>query len=307
MRTMVHASLSPRLRLQMAFGLCACLVLAQGLRAQTAAAPLHLPQVRATIQLNEETATAAREHFAQPSADNPIPDSLQLLLLRSLPGNFLSACTAMVKSWGTEAAGTETWHVGLLSRQGQRAWLFIRCSSSADDMADYSDEGLGLLHVDSGKLELVPLGGNAANDSTLYHVSFAEKLSLGPLEGEAFRVTARGNNPCCAGTDTHSAERLVVFVDSPQGVEEALSIVTDQTDTNHSDDPEEDSETFYKADVQFEHDAGGQVTGLTAKFQKTKNRITYQNGPAERKRVSEDTGTLRYRWNAKSLKFEETK
>ena len=288
-------------------GVAICLFFVVGLEAGPAEVQFHLPQVRTTIRLNDEAAKSAREYFSTPSADKRIPDALQLGLLQSLPADFLRACTSMVKSWGSEAAGTETWHVGVLSQQGQRAWLSFRCASAAGNLGDYSDERLGLLRLDTGKLELIPLGGNAANDSTLYHVGFAEDLPLGQLEVQVFRVTSTSDNPCCGGTDTHSEERLVGFVDSPGGIVQSLSVVTERTDTSHSDDPQEDAETFYNADVQFERNPSGQVTGVTATFRETKNRITYENGPPERQQVSTKSGTLRYRWDPQTLKFDEVK
>jgi hypothetical protein len=124
--------------------------------------------------------------------------------------------------------------------------------------------------------------------------------------GFSFRLIV-GNNPCCDGPEYRSQERLVIFVETPHGVLESLSVLTGRDDSSHSDDPEIDTETTYQSDDTFEHDAKNLVTGASATLRERVVETTWEANKANSHTVSEHSGTLRYQWNPSTFKFEKAR
>jgi len=272
-----------------------------------AGARLNLPQSKQVVILREDAAGAAHAYFVPSVVRSELSPSLAQLLVNSLPADFRRACADIVGSWGSEAAGTEAWRTRLLSNVSNQVWLAFRCASPRPDLSQYFDERLAVLRLGPARLEFLPLGQDLENDSTLYHLEFAELLTLQGGEAHAFRVASSNDNPCCGGPESTSEERLVVFIDTPQGVSEALSVVTRRNDYSHSDDEEGDSEAVYKAEVNFERDSQGGVNGATAAFHEEVRQITWQAGVSQPQLKSQRSGTLRYRWDPASFHFEEVK
>jgi hypothetical protein len=284
------------------------LALAGGLAARPASARLNLPQVRQLIKVSEQAATVARDYFFDVQAPSELPASLQDPVLNGLPESFRSACGGLMESWAGETArGTNYWRVRSLDRQGTRVWLAFRCGSRLQNLGQYYDERLALLRLDAATLELLPLGPDAENDSDLYHIEFARHLALEGAKGFCFRVTTDDDNPCCAGPESRSQQRLIVFADTPHGIIESLSVVTARDDSSHSDDPDIDSETTYRADVKFERDANNLVTAATATFHQKVKDISWESAKAKRHTVSEGSGALRFRWNPRTSTFQEAR
>jgi len=232
--------------------------------------------------------------------------SARQVLLNNLPADWRGACGEIVDSWGTELTGTDQWCVRILYRQLTQVWLAFRCGSHRHDLAQSYDERLGLLRLDGATLELLPLGPEAENDSDLYQLEFAEHLALEGAEGFAFRVTT-GDNPCCDGPESRSQQRLAVFTQTLRGLTESLSVVTRRDDSSHSDNPDVDSETTYRAEVKFDRDTRNLVTAATSIFREEVKDITWESGTPEPHTVSQRSGTLRYRWNPTTFSFEEVK
>jgi hypothetical protein len=232
---------------------------------------------------------------------------LQADLLRALPQDFRAACPSLIESWGDIARGTDEWRVRVLVRQADQVWLSFRCASRAPEYEKDYDERLALLRLASGKLEFVPFGSDAENDSTLYHVEFSELLPLEGAQGVALKVTEAAGNPCCDGPESRSGETWRVFADSPHGVAELLSVTMARDDSSHNDDPEVDSETTYLAQLTLDRDAKNRGREVAATFREEVKDITYEGEKTNARTVSQRSGTLRYRWLPDSLHFEEIK
>jgi hypothetical protein len=228
-------------------------------------------------------------------------------ILRPLPQDFRAACPSLIESWGDIARGTDEWRVRVLVRQADQVWLSFRCASRALEYEKDYDERLALLRLATGKLEFVPFGSDAENDSTLYHVEFSELLPLEGAQGVALKVTEPAGNPCCDGPESRSGETWRVFADSPHGVTELLSVTTARDDSSHSDDPDVDSETTYRAQITLDRDAQNRGREVVATFREEVKDITYEGEKADPHTVSQRSGTLRYRWIPASLHFEEIK
>ncbi len=272
----------------------------------TAEARLNLPQVRQVIQLGDDAKAAAQDYFSRqlPHDGAELPASLQASLLRSLPENLASTCGILLEEWaGERGQSSSFWRVRLLHHQSHRVWLALRCGSRLQDMARYYDERLALLHLNTSSLELLPLGPDTEDDEGVYSLQFSKRLVLKNAEGFSFHVGI-GNNPCCDGPESRSQERLIVFADTAHGTFESLSVITARDDSSHSDDPEIDTETTYRADVNFEHDSNSFVTAASAAFHETVKDITWESGKARAHTASERSGTLRFRWNPTIFKFE---
>ena len=227
--------------------------------------------------------------------------------MRALPQDFRAACPSLIESWGDIARGTDEWRVRVLVHQADQVWLSFRCGSRAPEYEKDYDERPALLRLATGKLEFPPLGSDAENDSTLYHVEFSEFLSLEGAQGVALRVTEPAGNPCCDGPESRSGETWRVFADSPHGVLYLLSVTTARDDSSHSDDPEVDSETTYRAQITLDRDAQNRAREVAASFHEEVKDITYEGEKANPHTVSQRSGTLRYRWIPASLHFEEAK
>ncbi len=213
----------------------------------------------------------------------------------------------MIEHWGEIANGTAEWRVRVLVRQADQVWLAFRCSSRASEYLNDFDERPALLRLETGKLEFFPLGSDAENDSTLYHLEFFELLPLEGAQGVAFKVAEPAGNPCCDGPESRSGESWRVFADTPHGIAELLSVATARDDSSHSDDPEVDSETTYRAQITLDRDAQKLVREAAATFHEEEKDITWDGTKAIPHTVSERSGTLRYRWNPRSFKFQEIK
>jgi len=273
-----------------------------------AQARLNLPQSKQVVTLSGEIVRTIRANLGPSTAtavELPVP--IQEDLLSALPQDFRGACSAMIEHWGEIAKGTAEWRVRILLKQDDQLWLAFRCGSRAPDYEKDFDERPALLRLETGKLEFCPLGSDADNDSTLYHIEFSEVLPLESTQGVAFKVTEPAGNPCCDGPESRSGERWRVFADSPHGVAELLSVTTARDDSSHSDDPEVDSETTYRAQITLDRDAQKLVREVAATFCEEVKDITWEGAKANPHTVSERSGTLRYRWDPASLLFEEIK
>ena len=278
------------------------------LAAPLAEARLNLLQSKQVVTLPGNLVGSIRASL-EPSPIGPAAFAapIQADLLRALPQDFLAACPSLIESWGDIARGTDEWRVRVLVRQADQAWLSFRCGSRAPEYEKDYDERPALLRLATGKLEILPLGSDAENDSTLYHVEFSELLSLEGAQGVALRVTEPAANPCCDGPESRSGETWRVFADSPHGVLELLSVTTARDDSSHSDDPEGDSETTYRAQITLDRDAQNRGREVAASFHEEVKDITYEGEKANLHTVSQRSGTLRYRWIPASLHFEEIK
>ena len=214
-----------------------------------------------------------------------------------------------MEAWtGDRGRDSSIWSVRLLDRQGDRIWLAFHCGSSLkdEDMARYNDERLALLRLESGTIELLPPGPRDEENEGVLHYEFANQITLKKATGFCFRLTV-GNNPCCDGPEYRSQERLVVFVGTPNGVMQALSVLTGRKDSSHSDDPDVDSETTYHADITFERDTNNLVTAARAVFHEKVVEITWEADKANPHTVSEHSGTLRFQWDPSSFQFEKAR
>ena len=245
----------------------------------------------------------------EPSSTGPVAFAapIQADLLRALPQDFRAACPSLIESWGDIARGTDEWRVRVLVRQDDQLWLAFRCASRAREYEKDYDERPALLRLATGELEFLPLGSDAENDSTLYHIEFSEFLPLEGAQGVALKVTEPAENPGSDGPESRSGETWRVFADLPHGVAELLSVTTARDDSSHADDPEVDSETTYRAQITLDHDAQNRGKEVAVTFRKEVKDITYEGEKANPHTVSQRSGTLRYRWIPASLHFEEIK
>ena len=278
------------------------------LTALPAQAQLGLPQSKQVVTLSGNLLRTIRPHLGPSIATaGELPAPIQVDLVNALPQDFRGACSAMIEHWGTIANGTAEWRVRVLVQQADQAWLAFRCGSRAPEYVDDYDERPAVLRLAAGKLEFFALGADAVNDSTLYHLQLAELVPLEGAQGVPFKVTEPAGNPCCDGPESRSGARWMVFAETPRGVAELLSVVTARDDASHSDDPEIDSETTYRAELKFERDSSQRITAVTATFREEVKDITWDGAKAKPQIVSQRSGTLRYRWNPISLLFEERK
>ena len=250
--------------------------------------------IRASLESSLELSSTGPVAFAAP---------IEAELLRALPQDFRAACTSMIESWGGIAKGTDEWRVRILVRQDDQLWLAFRCASRALEYEKDYDERPALLRLTTGKLEFLPLGPDAENDSTLYHIEFSELLPLEGAQGVAFKVTEPGETPCCDGPESRSGETWRVFADLPQGAAELLSVTTARDDSSHCDDPEVDSETTYRAEITVDRDSQNRGKEVAATFREEVKEITYDGEKANPHTVSQRSGRLRYRWTPAALHF----
>jgi hypothetical protein len=169
------------------------LVAALVLLAPCAVARMNLPQRRQVVTLKEDAASAARTYFSQ-RAQPELAPSIEQLLTSRLPADLRQGCADIIGGWGSEAAESGAWRVRLLSGQAHQAWLAFRCGSRRSDLSQYYDERLAVLHFDPARLEFLPVGEDFENDTTLYRVEFAERLTLENGEALAFRVVSSNDN-----------------------------------------------------------------------------------------------------------------
>jgi hypothetical protein len=88
---------------------------------------------------------------------------------------------------------------------------------------------------------------------------------------------------------------------------ELLSVTTARDDSSHSDDPEVDTETTYRAQIAVDRDAQNRGREVAVTFREEVKEITYEGEKANPHTVSQSSGTRRYRWIPASLHFEEIK
>lgn len=284
--------MSARLLLRVLCALCGSILFA-GIPLD---ARLNLPQRARTVRLPEAMLPAVQGYFARaalPAQPGSLPPVLEQLLLESLPRDLRGACPQFVDNWGAVAKGSAEWRIRLLAQQPGVVWLAFRCGSRWPDYRHYYDERLAVLHPQVGLLEFFAHGQEAENDFDLYRIEFSERLALaGGAEAVVFRVTQSTDNPCCDGPTASRQERLVFYVAAPQGIAEALSLLVLKEDFDH-DDETGDTVRVYQAEASPVHDAKGRVIGFRSGFRET------VNGELRR------SGTLRYRWNPTTLRFEE--
>src|SRR5215831_2993162 len=143
--------------------------------AAPAEARLNLPQSKQVTRLPRNLVEGIRASL-EPYPNGPVALAapIQAELLRALPQDFRAACPSLMDSWGDIARGTDEWRVRVLVRQADQVWLSFRCASRAPEYEKDCDDRPALLRLATGKLEFVPFGSDAENDSTLYHVEFSE-------------------------------------------------------------------------------------------------------------------------------------
>lgn len=283
-------------------------LLSFALLATPADARLNLPQSKQVTTLPGNLVTSIRASVEpSPARSEAFAAPIQAELLRALPQDFRAACPSLIESWGDVAKGTDEWQVRVLARKAEQVWLAFRCASRAREYEKDYDERPAVLHLTTDKLEFVPLGPDAENDSTLYHVDFSELLELEGAHGVVLKVTEPAGNPCCDGPESRSGETWRIFAETPLGVVELLSITTARDDSSHSDDPDVDSETTYRAQVTLDRDAQNRGTEVTVAFREEVKDITYEREKANAHIVSQGSGRSRYRWVPASMHFEETK
>jgi hypothetical protein len=278
------------------------------LASSLAQARVNLPQIRQVVALPEESVRAIQTHLSTATASgHELPSSAEALLLGALPQEFRDACGDLIENWGEIARGTVEWKVRLLHQEADRMWLAFRCRSRAPEYVNDYDERPAVLHLGARTLELFPLASDSSDDSTLYHLEFAETVPLEGAQGLAFKVTEPAGNPCCDGPESRSGERWMVFAETPHGVAELLSVVTARDDSSHSDDPEIDSETIYRGQITLQRGPQVTVREVVATFKEEEKEVTWDGEKSTPRTVSQRSGTLRYRWNPASLRFEEMK
>jgi hypothetical protein len=278
-------------------GLFVCLWMSPG----SILAQLNLPQTAAHVQLDVRAAASARESLADTKQPAELPTALQQEVVRNLPQDFASACRAMIQPWGTEAQGTDSWSVRILQHENNTAWVVFRCSSTLAVYAENYDERLAMLNLAAGMLDFVPLAPNLENDSDLYHFQFNRTLLLPQAVGVAFDVSVDNNNPCCDGGDHVSSTRLILMALTPSGPKEVLDIIVGQDYYSH-DDVDGDSETIYKAELDFEHDSEGHIPSVKALYREETKQFDL-NGHLREDQPPPRTGTEIFRWDAASLRF----
>ncbi len=278
------------------------------LLAAPADARLNLLQSKQVITLPGNLVGSIRAGL-EPSSAGPVTFAapIQADLVRALPEDFRAACTSMMESWGDISKGTDEWRVRVLVRQDDQLWLAFRCASRARDYEKDYDERPALLRLATGKLEFLPLGPDAENESTLYHIEFLELLPLEGAQAVAVKVTEPAETPCCDGPESRSGETWRVFADLPHGAAELLSVTTARDDSSSSDDPEVDSKTTYRAQITLDRDAQNRDKEVAVTFREEVKEITYEGEKANPHTVKQRSGTLRYRWTPASLRFEEIK
>lgn len=275
------------------------------LSAPSAKGRLNLPEVRQSIPLSVETSTALRDYFSHASDLGELPPFLQNSLLHILPRNLASACSDLMEAWaGEDARASALWRVRLLHHETARAWLAFHCASNLPHLADYHDERLALLRLDTGVVELLTFGPDAEDDDEVYQIEFIQRVPLQGAEGFSFRVKKPGN-PCCDGPESRSQERLMIFADSPAGVVKSLSAIMARDDLSHCDDPEVDTETAYRAEIKYERDSKNFVAAVSAAFHEKVTDTNYESGVARPHTTSERSGTLQFRWDRSTFKFEQ--
>ena len=278
------------------------------LAAPPAEARLNLLQSNQAVTLPGNLVGSIRASL-EPSPTGPVAFAtpIQADLLRALPQDFRAACPSLIESWGNIARGTDEWTVRVLARQAGQVWLSFRCAARAPEYAKDYDERPALLRLPTGKLMFLPVGSDAENDSTLYHIEFSEFLPLEGAQGVVLKVTEPAENPCCDGPESRSGETWRVFADSPHGFAELLSVTTARHDSSHNDDPEVDYETSYRAQITLDRDAQNRGREVTVTFREEVKEITYEGEKATPHTMSQRSGTLRYSWIPASLHFEEIK
>ena len=261
------------------------------------------------VQLGEAARTDLQARFGHSVAAGELPAPLQNSILQAMPEDFRNECRSLMEAWaGDRGRNSSMWSVRLLDAGDKREWLAFHCGSSLqeEDMERYADERLALLRLDSGTIELLPPGPRDEENEGVLHYEFARQIALKNASGFCFRMTV-GSNPCCDGPEYRSQERLVIFVDTPNGAMESLSVLTGRDDSSHSDDPEVDTETTYQSDVTFEHDAKNLVTAASATFRERVVETTWEANKANSHAVSERSGRLQFQWNPSTFKFEKAR
>jgi len=180
----------------------------------------------------------------------------------------------------------------------------LSSASHAPEYAGDFDERPALLNLSTGKLQLLTLSSDTQNDSTLYHVEFSEPVALEGVLGVALKVGEPAGNPCCDGPESRSGETWRIFADLAQGAEELLKVTTKRDDSSHSDEPEVDSATTYRAQIAFDRNTQGLVREITATFRETVEDTTYEGEKPNPHIVSRRSGVLRFRWNPDRLQFD---
>jgi hypothetical protein len=268
---------------------------------------LTLPGDPQVGHVSDATLGAVRDWFGRHArVTGEAPTAIHAAILGALPVTFQKSCARLMDAWvGDRARDSSAWHVRVVDRREAIVWLALECSArSADpDMSRYRDERLARLRLDDGQVQVPAVSVDDDSRDGVRRIEQASQVPLPGAMGFAFRVHF-DNNPCCDGPESRSQTRTVVFVETPAGVRETLSVVTDRDNISHSDAPDVDVETKYATDLKFDRDATRLVTGAHATF---RDRVieTVWNGDKAVSRTTRDrTGTLRFRWNAAALIFE---
>ena len=271
---------------------------------------LTLPQTRHSVRLTDAVITATRSWLGGSATGTAeMPAALQTAVMQSLPASFEDACSRLLNAWaGDRGRNSSAWRVGVVDRGDTFLWLTLTCASGLGDpdMARYRDERLARLRLADGQLEIPVLSVDDDSRDAVRRVESAGHVVLPNATGFAFRVYF-DDNPCCDGPESRTQVRTVVFVDAPSGLREALSIVTGRDNASHSDEPDVDVETKYQADLTFDRNANGVVTGAHATFRDRVVETTWKSGKANPRTTRDRTGRLQFRWNPVTFVFEPIK
>ena len=266
-----------------------------------------LPQEPQRGTLTDLALASARDALGPSAASGAdVPATLQAAVLQALPATFQTACGRLLDAWaGDRVRASSDWRVRVVDRQDNTAWLAATCASrlTDSDLARYRDERLVRLRLDDGRLDVPALTTDDDSRDAVRRIEPGSRLSLPAGTGFVF-IVHFDDNPCCDGPELRSQVRTVVFLETPAGPREVLSVVTARDNTSSSDGPDVDVETTYQADLTFDRDANGVVTGAHATFRDRVVETTWPANKATPRTRRDRTGTLRFRWNPVRLLFE---
>jgi hypothetical protein len=273
---------------------------------------LTLPQAPQVGRVGDAALAAARNWFG-PGHDTgvagDVPVAIHTVVVGALPPAFQTSCAHLMDEWlGDRGRDSSVWQVRLVDRHEGFVWLALVCGSSSSDseMMRYRDERLARLRLADGQVQVPALSVDDDSRDGVRRVEQEGQVPVLGATGLAFRVYF-DDNPCCDGPESRSQTRTVVFVETPAGVREALSVITARDNISHSEAPDVDVETKYEANLTFDRDAAGLVTGAHATFRDRLIETTWSGDKASTRTTRDRAGTLRFRWNSAALVFEPVK
>jgi len=265
----------------------------------TAFGQRNLPQSNDKVELSSAVRKTLEAALSGTIGSTPIPLSRETAapIVASLPKGFRNSCIEVVEAW-PGAQDTDEWTARVLfsvrNESGIEAVLALRCESSHADMKEWYDErpAVVVLTRESATLRLVPLAKDCDGCAPLYHVEFSKTYTAQGTLLVELGAYYSGENPCCGGPDTKSANRLVVL--SLPAAEQVLSV--DKGTYADSNDDEDGSHTEWvcEAKLDYSRDATGNVEIIRA-----------ETHCAVNKKPEPEVKKQGFRWNAPAQRFEE--